>query len=139
MKRYRLLGFSGVGVVAVLVGALVFGNLNENLVYYLTPEEAVDKRAEFGEDRRFQLGGLVADGSVTRTDDGVDFVVTYWDDPDGPEVTVRHTGSPQQLFQPGVGVVVEGSWRGDEFVSDTMKVRHDEEYEAADMPESPAS
>jgi hypothetical protein len=44
MKRYRLLAIAGVGIAATLVGLLVFGNLNRNLVYYLTPDEAVAAR-----------------------------------------------------------------------------------------------
>ncbi|WP_233160137.1 cytochrome c maturation protein CcmE [Pseudonocardia sp. MH-G8] len=41
LTRYRLLAVAALGVVAVLVGLLLFGNLNRNLVYYLTPDEAV--------------------------------------------------------------------------------------------------
>lgn len=128
MRRYRLLAVSGVGLVAVLAGLLFFGNLNDNLVYYLTPDEAIGKKAEFTDGRRFQLGGLVEPDSVTRTDSGLRFVVAAGTEPDGPSVRVLHQGSPAQLFQSGIGVVLEGAWRGDEFVSDTMKVKHDENY-----------
>ncbi len=122
--RYRLLVVPGVGVAAVLLGVLLFGNLNRNLVYYLTPSEAVAKRAQFPDGRRFRLGGQVVQGSLTRLADGVRFTVT-----DGHRaVTVVHRGSPPQLFQPGIGVVVEGAWAGNRFVSDTMLVKHDETY-----------
>ena len=130
MRRYWLLALSGVGLVAVLVGVLLFGNLNQNLVYYLTPQEAVAQRIEFDDGRRFQLGGLVEQGSVVETPDGVRFTLT----PDGKTeggdtVPVEHHGAPAQLFQAGIGVVVEGSWQGKVFVSDTMKVKHDENYQ----------
>ncbi|WP_216214724.1 cytochrome c maturation protein CcmE [Amycolatopsis aidingensis] len=129
MKRYRLLAFSGLGMVAVLVGVLVFGNLNENLVYYLNPKEAVDQRDDFGEGRRFQLGGLVADGSVVHTADGLRFTLTSRTGPGAVSVAVEHHGAPAQLFEVGIGVVLEGSWQGAVFVSDTMKVKHDETYQ----------
>jgi cytochrome c-type biogenesis protein CcmE len=129
VKRYRLLAFSGVGVVAVLAGLLFFGNLNDNLVYYLTPQEAIERRADFPDDRRFQLGGLVEPDSVTRTSEGLRFVLASDTRPGGPSVTVEHHGAPAQLFQAGIGVVLEGSWRGSGFVSDTMKVKHDENYQ----------
>jgi cytochrome c-type biogenesis protein CcmE len=32
------------------------------------------------------------------------------------------------LFQEGIGVVVEGTWDGTNFHSDTMLVKHDETY-----------
>lgn len=135
MKRYRLLAFSGVGLVAVLAGVLLFGNLNENLVYYLTPQEAVVQRDDFPEGRRFQLGGLVEEGSVVTTPDGLRFTLMSGTEPGTASVPVEHHGAPAQLFQAGIGVVLEGSWRGSVFVSDTMKVKHDETYQ----PPAPGS
>lgn len=132
MKRYRLLAFSGVGVVAVLLGLLLFGNLNESLVYYLTPKEALDQRADYPDGRRFQLGGLVEPDSVTETGDELRFVVVADTEPDSPSIPVIYHGAPAQLFQAGIGVVLEGSWQGGEFVSDTMKVKHDENYRPPD-------
>ena len=116
------------GVAAVLVGLLLFGNLNGNLVYFLTPQEAIAKQVEFENGRRFQLGGLVEQGSVVRTADGLRFVVTSEPGPDTASVTVTYRGAPSQLFQPGIGVILEGAWEGSEFVSDTMIVKHDENY-----------
>lgn len=116
------------GVAAVLVGVLLFGNLNGNLVYYLTPKEALAKRVDFADGRRFQLGGLVEEGSVVRTADGLRFVVTSETGTDTASITVTYRGAPSQLFQPGIGVVLEGAWEGSQFVSDTMIVKHDENY-----------
>jgi cytochrome c-type biogenesis protein CcmE len=45
-------------------------------------------------------------------------------------VAVVHTGVPPQLFAEGIGVVVEGTWDGAVFESDTMLVKHDEQYRA---------
>ena len=138
MKRYRLLGIAAIGVVAVLTGLLLFGNLNGNLVYYLTPQEAIAKHAEFPDGRRFQLGGLVRAGSVQRMPDGLRFVVTSSTAADSPAITVIHHGAPAQLFQAGIGVVVEGSWQGAVFVSDTMIVKHDENYRPPTSGAAPA-
>lgn len=139
MSRYRLLAFSGAGVVAVLLGLLFFGNINQNLVYYLTPQEAIAQRAEFDDGRRFQLGGLVEDGSVTRAEGALRFVVASDVESGGPTVTVRHVGAPAQLFKSGIGVVLEGSWHGEVFVSDTMKVKHDETYQPPAPREEPGA
>ncbi len=52
---------------------------------------------------------------------------------DGREtVLVIHQGAPQQLFREGIGVVVEGTWSGDQFSSDSMIVSHDEQYRTED-------
>jgi cytochrome c-type biogenesis protein CcmE len=121
---------------ALLVGVLVFviAMLNSNLVYFNTPTELQELAAGA---QRHRLGGQVVAGSVTSTTDGVDFDVT-----DGRiAVHVIHQGAPPQLFQEGIGVVVEGTWDGAMFHSDTMLVKHDEQYRSEDGvydPEHPA-
>ena len=112
------------GIAALLIGALAFGDLGPNLVYYLTPTEAVEQRADFGTERRFRLAGMVADGSVNTRGEVTRFVVSDG----GTTVRVAHTGQPPDLFQPGVPVVVEGAWAGPQFRSDTMLIQHDETY-----------
>lgn len=123
MKRYwRFLVPAGL-LIAVLVVLVV--NLSANLVYFNTPTELLDEGAAAA---RLRLGGEVLEGSVEDTADGVAFLVT-----DGREnVAVRHVGSPQELFQEGIGVVVEGTWDGAVFASDTMLVKHDEQYRTED-------
>ena len=113
-----------VGIAALLVGALAFGDLGPNLVYYLTPSEAVEQRADFDDQRRFRLAGTVVDGSVQASAETTSFTVS-----DGStSVSVVHSGEPPDLFQSDVPVVVEGTWDGDTFVSDTMLIQHDETY-----------
>lgn len=127
MVSRRLL-IPALGLLALVIGFLLWGNLSDNLVFYLTPTEADEQRADFGAGERFRLGGLVEEDSVEPLDDGVAFSVG-----DGAtSIRVVHTGVPPQLFQENVGVVVEGSWNGDEFHSDALFVRHDEQYRAPD-------
>jgi cytochrome c-type biogenesis protein CcmE len=123
VKRYWKFIVPAAIVVVVLVVLMV--SLNANLVYFNTPTELADQ--EPGE-ARLRLGGQVVPGSVTDTTTGVTFEVT-----DGREaVTVVYLGAPQQLFQEGIGVVVEGTWDGAEFHSDSMLVKHDENYSSDD-------
>ena len=119
------------GLVVLVLGYILFGGLDENLVYYLTPEEAVEQRTDFPDGERFRLGGLVQDGSIENTGDGVSFVIVD----SGVSVEVRHTGTPPQLFRDNVGVVVEGTWAGDRFETDTLIIKHDEEYRSSDGEE----
>jgi cytochrome c-type biogenesis protein CcmE len=121
---YKSFVLPAIGVIVLILGFLLFGGLGDNLVYYLTPAEAVAQRVDFPDGKRFRLGGLVAEGTLIETDDGVSFVVTDGD----KSIDVVHTGAPPQLFREGIGVVVEGTWSGDRFVSDTLIVKHDEEY-----------
>jgi len=108
------------GIVVVVIAVLVV-SLNSSLVYFNTPTELTSQEPG---DARLRLGGQVVPGSVTDTTDGVTFEVT-----DGREViSIFYVGAPQQLFQEGIGVVVEGTWDGSIFHSDTMLVKHDETY-----------
>jgi cytochrome c-type biogenesis protein CcmE len=134
VKRYRLLAIAAGGVLAVLLGALFFGDLNRNLVYYLTPDEALAQRADFPDGRRLQLGGLVETGSVVQNSKGLQFLVTSGTAAGSPSVPVLYHGAPAQLFAAGIGVVLEGDWQGQVFVSDTMKVKHDENYRPPTQP-----
>ncbi len=126
VAQYRKFLIPAGVLFAVLIGFLLWTNLSSNLVFYLTPSEAIQQRDEFADGERFRLGGLVEVGSVTPAADGVAFSVG-----DGAtSIQVVHTGTPPQLFQEDVGVVVEGSWQGSEFQSDVLLVRHDEQYRA---------
>jgi len=126
MKRYAMFVIPALGLVAIIVGFLLF-NLSDALVYYRTPTEVLEE-VQADPDGRMRLGGQVEAGTIATVGDGVEFVVT-----DGINaIPVSHTGAPQQLFQEGIGVVVEGSWDGTRFHSDTMIVKHDEQYRTDD-------
>lgn len=113
-----------VAAVAIVV-VLVATTLGDNLTYYLTPTEAVDRRPEFGEAERFRLGGLVVVGTL---DDAGS--VKVFDVTDGATtVTVHLEGATPPLFAEDVGVVVEGHWSGEVFAADLALVRHDENYQ----------
>ncbi len=119
MKRYWKF-IVPAGIVVVVLAVLIV-SLNASLVYFNTPTEL--NEVEAGDDR-LRLGGQVVPGTVTDSTTGVTFEVT-----DGREaITVVYTGAPQQLFQEGIGVVVEGTWDGSQFHSNTMLVKHDETY-----------
>ena len=124
--KYRAFLVPAIGILVILVGAAISFTLNDNFVYYMTPSEALDNRADFEDGRRFRLSGAVAPGSVEELTSGVRFDAI---DVDGAgSVTVVHETSPPQLFQENIEVVVEGSWQAGEFHSDTMLIKHDEEY-----------
>ena len=122
----RRLVLPALALLAVLIGYLVWDNLSDNVIYYLTPSEAVEQRAGYSPGERFRLGGLVEEKGIAGTDGGVRFVVG-----DGAtSVTVLYQGTPPQLFREGIGVVVEGAWVGDRFHSDVLMIHHDEQYRA---------
>lgn len=120
-----------IGALAVLVAAfgyLMYGGVEENLVYFLTPGELVAK-GDKAIDRPVRLGGQVVPGSVQWDANALDlrFRVT-----DGTrEVVVHSSGAPPQMFRAGIGVVVEGRYgRTGVFESHSLMVKHSNEYRA---------
>lgn len=127
MRRYRLFVIPALGLAVVLAGFLAF-TISDDLVYYRTPSEVLAMPSDRADDARFRLGGQVLQGSIAEEPGTVAFVVT-----DGHEaIRVEHRGTPQQLFREGIGVVLEGSWDGSIFRSDTMIIKHDEQYRTED-------
>jgi cytochrome c-type biogenesis protein CcmE len=119
MRRYARFVIPAVVIIGVLGFLMV--NLSSSLVYFNTPAEL---QARDVDGARLRLGGRVVPGSVVENDATVTFNVEDCE----TSVQVVHTGVPPQLFQEGIGVVVEGVWSGEAFESDTMLVKHDEQY-----------
>lgn len=122
-----------VAVVTLLaVGVLAGAGLKGNVVYYKTTSELVADPAL--RDQRLRLGGLVMASSVSRTADGVSFVLS-----DGvQEVKVVNAGQPKGVFQEGQGALVEGVWGADGvFRSDLLLVKHSNQYRAPDSAGPP--
>ncbi len=124
--RMRAFIIPALGLAAVIMGFLVFNLINDNLVYYRTPTEVLADDITDGE--RLRIGGQVMVGTVVQQVDSVEFEVG-----DGiNNIAVVHQGAAAQLFQEGIGVVVEGRWQDGTFHSDTMLVKHDEQYRTED-------
>jgi cytochrome c-type biogenesis protein CcmE len=123
-------------LLLLIAGSLAWVGTNAlsgNLVYYVTPTELLHQHP--APDERLRLGGQVVPGSVHDAADGVDFVVT-----DGEtRMTVVHTGGTPSLFRTGIGVVLEGTYGADgAFHSDTMLVKHSEQYTPPAPGETPS-
>jgi cytochrome c-type biogenesis protein CcmE len=124
-RRQRRIGMiAGAGLVLALAAALVLVALRDQIVFFYSPSELASKAPTAG--TRVRLGGLVADGSVVRADDGsVSFAVT-----DTAKTTkVDFRGVLPDLFREGQGVVAEGVLTPDgDVVADTVLAKHDERY-----------
>lgn len=116
------------GLVVVLGGFayLLYGGIGENLVYFLTPTELIE-RGEDAYDAPVRLGGQVAPGTVVWDAEVLDlrFRIT-----DGTETLEVHSkGAPPQMFRDGIGVIVEGRHtRAGVFESTNLMVKHSNEY-----------
>jgi cytochrome c-type biogenesis protein CcmE len=126
MKRAWVLG--GGAVILGVFAWLLFGGLEKNMVFFLTPRELLAKGTE-GVGVPVRLGGQVKPGSVKWDAQSLDLRFTVTDG--GGEIPVRSTGAPPQMFRDGMGVIVEGRvGTGGVFEASNLMVKHSNEYRA---------
>jgi len=117
--------------VVILAGAMVFllvEGLGSSLDYFDTVDQALAQRATLGTSQ-FRLEGVVVPGSIRRSSVGTNFAVSEG----GHSIPVANSGSPPQLFQADVPVVVVGHFAGPSsttFVSNQIMVKHSSDYVA---------
>jgi cytochrome c-type biogenesis protein CcmE len=133
--RRRPLAIAGVVVVVAVFGWLLYGGLDKNVVFFLTPAELLAKGTQ-GVDVPVRLGGQVKPGSV-KWDDKT--LLLTFDVTDGTSVIAVHSsGAPPQMFRDGMGVVVEGRFGRDHVFNSTgLMIKHSNEYRPPKPGEKP--
>ena len=125
--RWRTVGVLAVLAIAVL--ALLSQGLLHSLNYFETIDQAMSSRTKLGTET-FRLEGVVKPHTIDRTSRGASFWMTGGD----KKVFVDAHGSPPQLFQSDIPVVVDGhftSETSDTFVATQIIVKHTASYIAA--------
>ncbi len=134
--RQKRVVFVGAALAALIgVVALVLNAIDENLNLYYTPTDIYQNKAPVGSS--FRIGGLVQEGSVRRSEEGLD---VYFEITDSHRsIPVRYTGILPDLFKEGEGVVAQGRIQEDGVMhAEEVLAKHDESYmppEAADALE----
>lgn len=145
-KKRKLAPMLVIFAVVAGIGFVLFNSLGDAALFFYNADEAVTRQQEL-EGQRIRVQGTPF-GEPVSTDlliDGViEPVVVFPIGFGGKLIDVVHTGSPAELFQPGVPVVLEGQWEkgfpqqldpvidgandGWHFRSSEMVVKHDNEY-----------
>lgn len=132
-RRQRMvtvaLMIAGVGLAV----GLALQAFQDNLLFFYSPTQVLEGEAPEG--RKFRLGGLVEDDSVTRESGAlkVTFTVTDLEN----SLAVSYEGVLPDLFREGQGVVAHGFLQPDgSFIAEEVLAKHDENYmspEVADL------
>jgi len=122
-KRRRLYAvLSGLTMLGV-AAALVLFALEDNLVFFHSPSDVVEKSVAAGQ--RIRLGGLVETGSVQRSGGTVSFKITDMK----TAIPVRFAGIVPDLFREGQGVIADGTLDASgNFIASEVLAKHDEQY-----------
>jgi len=120
-RRFSLIAVA-LAMLGLAVGLALYA-LSGSIVFFHTPSEVADGVVAPG--ARVRIGGLVKEGSVTRSDARIEFVITDT----AKEVKVAYQGIVPDLFREGQGVVAEGVLRPDHSLdADNVLAKHDERY-----------
>lgn len=130
-KRRRLwIVIIAMALLTVAAG-LILTAFRDSIVYFYTPSEVVEKHVPAG--RAMRIGGLVEDGSVSRTGDTIRFRVTDMK----AALPVTYKGILPDLFREGQGVVAEGMLGSDGvFQARQVLAKHDETYMPPEVAEA---
>ena len=123
-KRRRL---SIVVIGLVMLGtaaALVLTAFEDNLVFFFSPTDL--KAKTITAEQRIRVGGLVEEGSVEKSGDGlvVSFRVTDLEN----VIPVTFKGVLPDLFREGQGIIAEGRLVQGTFNASEVLAKHDETY-----------
>ncbi len=123
LKKRRRIQLVVIGALMLALATGIVGYaMRDGIEFFRSPSQLASEPPRPGE--RFRLGGLVADGSVERTDGEVRFAVTDG----GATLPVVFRGIPPDLFREGQGVIATGEIEGDTFVASEILAKHDERY-----------
>ena len=132
-KRRRRLIVVGTMLLCVFA-FLIYEGLTNSIEYFKTASQAVSSRGVLGTST-FRIEGTVVPGSIRRKAN-----FTYFSISSGStEVPIVDSGTPPQLFQPGIPVVLVGHFEAGNgpggtsttFLSNEIMVKHSSTYIAA--------
>ncbi len=128
-RKRRLYAVMAIAVGVAGAAALTLSALGDNMLYFFSPAEV--HAGEVPNGSNFRLGGMVVDGSVTRTPGElkVRFELTDYT----KVVPVEFEGILPDLFREGQGIIAQGALSqeaGDKplFVASEVLAKHDETY-----------
>lgn len=132
--RKRATMFVAAVIVLGAFGYLMYGGLDKNVVFFLTPQELLAKGTD-AVDVPVRLGGMVAPGSVKWDAEKLDLRFQVMDGV--KTIEVHSKGAPPQMFRDNMGVVCEGRYKNGVFESTNLMIKHSEEYRAPKPGQTP--
>ena len=124
--KYRRLFITIIVILTLgLATKLILMALEDNIVYFYTPNDLIEK---FGDTKNIQnkirIGGLVLENSIKKEGKKTIFMITDRK----KEVKVVFKGPLPDLFREGQGIVAEGMFQNNNFIASEVLAKHDENY-----------
>ncbi len=119
-------------ITLVILGAallLILNNTKENLIFFYTPSELIEKKTSLGE--KIRIGGFVKKTSFKKKSASIyEFKITD----NKNDLLVIYEGILPDLFREGQGTVIEGFINEqNNFIALQVYAKHDENYMPASI------
>ncbi len=122
--KNRLSVFIVATLFCIILFALIFKTLEDNVLYFYSPTE-IKENEKVTFNKNIRIGGMVKNGSVETKKNEIKFVVTDYKN----EIIVSYRGTVPALFAEGKGVVAEGKLQDKKFfLAKRILAKHDENY-----------
>ncbi|MDA7552042.1 cytochrome c maturation protein CcmE [Candidatus Pelagibacter sp.] len=129
--KLRILFLSLLVVSIILSTYLILKSLEENVVYFLSPQE-IQNLTEINKDK-IRIGGMVKEKSIIVNSNKINFIITDFKN----EINVSYSGLVPNLFAEGKGVVAEGYLKDKNyFRAVKILAKHDENYMPPEVVEA---
>ena len=116
---FLILSILGVATKLVLMA------LEENIIYFYTPNELKEKYGNVKNiENKIRIGGLVLEDSVVIYKNESIFEITDKKD----NIKVFFKGQLPDLFREGQGIVAEGILKDNKLIANQVLAKHDENY-----------
>ena len=123
-KTQRSIALVSVLLILSISTFLILKALNDNIVFFYSPTETIEKFKTKKNLEKIRIGGLVVKNSLKQNKSKVEFEITD----KKTKIKIIYSGILPDLFREEQGVVVEGYIRKNIFEATEVLAKHDENY-----------
>ena len=123
-KTQRSIALVSVLLILSISTFLILKALKDNIVFFYSPTEMIEKFKTKKNVKKVRIGGLVVKSSLKQNNSKVEFEITD----KKTKIKIIYSGILPDLFREEQGVVVEGYIRKNIFEATEVLAKHDENY-----------
>ena len=123
-KTQRSIALVSVLLILSISTFLILKALKDNIVFFYSPTETIEKFKTKKNVEKIRIGGLVIKNSLKQNKSKVEFEITD----KKTKIKIIYSGILQDLYREEKGVVVEGYIKKNIFEDTEVLAKHDENY-----------
>ena len=123
-KTQRSIALVSILLILSISTFLILKALKDNIVFFYSPTETIEKFKTKKNVKKIRIGGLVVKNSLKQNKSKVEFEITD----KKTKIKIIYSGILPDLFREEQGVVVEGLIKKNIFEATEVLAKHDENY-----------